>query len=219
MGRVMRMKRDSLRIVFIVLFLFFVVNLQGVKSVPLVRIQIGGVPIVEIPSDAIIDMKDEASGPRIAELYEMGKLLVFYGEASTPSPFPEEGYKKAREEAFIRIAQYVELRAKVAESKVSATVSSPLLSRTQSLMKRIISISTDTNFGGAKDILRYRLKRSGELARYVVVVLFDPEELLNTIKMSKEYLEMEKQARAMGEAGLEFFQQLNAVLEEALEGM
>lgn len=192
------------------------------SSISLVPLYVGGFKLAMIPSDAIVDLKDDTVGQRLTQLAQSGRLFVFYGEASTPTPFPEEGYKAARTEAFVKISQFVELRVKSIEWKISSTISQTgtpksLKALTESIIKRAIQISTDVNFSGARDIVRYRLDRPGELDRYVVVVLFDPEVLLASLKGSMEYLKLRNTAEQMGENGKIFFEQLNEVLEEAFK--
>jgi len=192
------------------------------SSVTLVPLYVGNFKLAMIPSDAIIDLKDDSVGQRLSQLAEEGRLFVFYGESSNPTPLPEEGYRAARAEAFVKISQFVKLRVQSVEWKLSSTISTAfssnsLMEITESIVKRAIQISSNTQFSGAKDIVRYRLDRPGELDRYVVIVLFDPETLLVSLKMSEEYLQMEKVSESMGMNGRIFFEELNRALEEAFK--
>jgi len=193
-------------------------------SVTLVPLYVGDFKLAMIPSDAIIDLKDDSVGQRLSQLAEEGRLFIFYGESSSPTPLPEEGYRAARAEAFVKISQFVELRVQSVEWKLSAAIStvslpSNLMTMTESLVKRAIQISSNTQFSGARDIVRYRLDRPGELDRYVVIVLFDPETLMASLKMSEEYLHIKEVSEAAGTNGRIFFEELNRALEEAFKSL
>ncbi len=188
-----------------------------------------GILLVTLPSGSVVERVDLTVLPKVRRLYESGKLKVFFGVASTPSPFPEEGYASARLEALSQMAQFISTRVRSVETKMSTTISnaiedpdtrSQVFGVTINVLKRTQQLFTDVRIYGGREIIWYRYHRPGELPRYGVVILYDPDEALMAIMASESFQKAWRTAleefKKLGTAGEELSLELKKSLKESL---
>jgi len=186
-------KNKALVILLCVLLVLLVVacspnatKLGSVSSPPMgVLVYMEEIPLVTLPNGSVVERIDLSQMQRIRRLYSTGQLLIFFGAASTPTPFAEEGYASARLDALQQMAQFISARVQSVESKLSTTISrlvddpnvrSEMWSVTRSVLNRVQKLFTDVKIYGGREIVWYRYHRVGELPRYGVVILYDPYE-------------------------------------------
>ncbi|MCD6254537.1 MAG: hypothetical protein DRP27_07090 [Thermotogae bacterium] len=196
---------------------------------PTVDVKIGKVVIDTVPRKGfnLIEV-DQTVAPRLEQLWKAGKLKLFYGYYTGGGAI-EDKRAGARIEALNDLANFMQTRVKAVEDKVSGVMNQfitdekgkeRLRSLTQSFMKRVLELATNAEIMGARVIAFYSFELEGRKV-YKVAMFFDPEQAWEAISLNRLYLQeyekIKNQAKAMGEAGQEFFEQLNKVLEEAMK--
>ncbi|HCZ05575.1 MAG: hypothetical protein PWP37_485 [Thermotogota bacterium] len=221
--------KKALGILFITLLMLGLAGCGWLFPPSTVDVKIGKVVIDTVPRKGfnLIEV-DQTVAPRLEELWKAGKLKLFYGYYTGGGSI-EDKRAGARMEALNDLANFMRTRVNAVEQKVSGVMNQyitdekgkeQLQSLTQSFMKRVLELATNADIMGARVIAFYSFELEGRQT-YKVAMFFDPEQAWEAISLNRLYLQeyekLKDQARAMGEAGQEFFKQLNSVLEEALK--
>jgi len=181
------------------------------------------IPLVTLPRGSLVERIDLSQMGRIRRLYSTGQLTIFFGTASTPTPFAEEGYASARLDALQQMAQFISVRVQSVESKLSTTIGrlvddpivrSEVWSTTRTVLNRVQRLFTDVKIYGGREIVWYRYHRAGELPRYGVVILYDPYEAFIALMNHPDFRTIfEETKRKLSE---ELSRELETSVEESL---
>jgi len=229
LGGVEIMKYGVLKATVLALLVVGLTSCQVFFPPSTVDVKIGNVTIDTVPRDEFVLIeKDSTVALRLEQLAKEGKLKLFYGTYSGGGDLADKK-AAARMEAVNELANFMQARVKSLEQKVSGVMNQyvtdekgkeQLKSLTQSFMKRVLELASDAKIMGARVIAFYKFKLEGRTV-YKVTLFFDPEQAWEAISLNQvyqqEYEKLKNEARAMGEAGRTFFQELNKVLEEAMK--
>lgn len=188
-----------------------------------VTVYIDEIPLVTLPEGSVVERIDLSLSSKIKNLYQSGRLIVFFGTASSPTPFPEEGYASARLEALQQMAQFIHSRVQSVETKLNTTIStliedqntkSEAFAVTQSVLKKTEKLFVDVRIYGGREIVWYKYHKTGELPRYGVVVLYDPYEAYLALMSNTDFRAAFEEARQ--KLPVDLSKELETGLEETL---
>jgi cytochrome c-type biogenesis protein CcmH/NrfF len=177
-----------------------------------------GYKIQNIPRDATIVFVNNSMEKRVGELYKAGRLVAFVGQSISGGIDTVSAREKAKLNAYKELAEYFNVRVQTFAALVEGQLQSTSDSRAQEVKsialevyKRVTQMFSEAQISGAYVYAIWE-ERVGSLVYTNVLLVFDPEGVIEALKANEE---INKQIAALGKSGVDFFKALNSVIEEA----
>lgn len=183
-------------------------------------IEIDGVRVWKIPNDAQIVSINQSQAPNVKALVQRRQLLAFEGYAvGTGTPQDQE---VAKIRAFQNVAEFLNARVQTFAQLVEGQLQNvqvsgqkqQLVSASVSAYKRVTELLADARISGAYVFAVWRT-RTGNVVNTYVLLVYDPASILKVIEMDAQVKQVVDE---LGRQGVNFFENLNAVMAEALKG-
>jgi len=177
-----------------------------------------GYKIQNIPRDATIVFVNNSMEKRVGELYKTGRLVAFVGQSISGGIDTVSAREKAKINAYKELAEYFNVRVQTFAALVEGQLQSTSDSRAQEVKsialevyKRVTQMFSEAQISGAYVYAIWE-ERVGSLVYTNVLLVFDPEGVIEALKANEE---INKQIAELGKSGVDFFKALNSVIEEA----
>jgi len=177
-----------------------------------------GYKIQNIPRDATIVFVNNSMEKRVGELYKAGRLVAFVGQSISGGIDTVSAREKAKINAYKELAEYFNVRVQTFAALVEGQLQSTSDSRAQEVKsialevyKRVTQMFSEAQISGAYVYAIWE-ERVGSLVYTSVLLVFDPEGVIEALKANEE---INKQIAELGKSGVDFFKALNSVIEEA----
>jgi len=184
-------------------------------------IEVDGVKVWKIPNDAEIIFVDQSKASSVKTLVQKGQLIAFEGEAQGFGTTQDR--EKAKIRAYQKIAEFLNAKvttfAQLVEGQlqnvqVSGSKKQEIVSASVDAYKRVTELFAEGRVSGAYEFAVWRVKRDNLVYTYVLLV-YDPAQILKLIEMDAL---VQQKVDELGKQGVNFFENLNAVLQEATKG-
>ena len=177
-----------------------------------------GYKIQNIPRDATIVFVNKSMEKRVGELYKNGRLVAFVGQSISGGIDTVSAREKAKLNAYKELAEYFNVRVQTFAALVEGQLQSTSDSRAQEVKsialevyKRVTQMFSEAQISGAYVYAIWE-ERVGSLVYTNVLLVFDPEGVIEALKANEE---INKQIAELGKSGVDFFKALNSVIGEA----
>jgi cytochrome c-type biogenesis protein CcmH/NrfF len=177
-----------------------------------------GYKIQSIPKDATIVFVNNSMEKRVGELYKTGRLVAFVGQSIGAGIDTVSAREKAKINAYKELAEYFNIRVQTFAALVEGQLQSISNSKAQEVKsialevyKRVTQMFSEAQISGAYVYAIWE-ERVGSLIYTNVLLVFDPEGVIEALKANKE---INKQIEELGKSGVDFFKALNSIIEEA----
>jgi cytochrome c-type biogenesis protein CcmH/NrfF len=177
-----------------------------------------GYKIQNIPRDATIVFVNKSMEKRVGELYKNGRLVAFVGQSISGGIDTVSAREKAKLNAYKELAEYFNVRVQTFAALVEGQLQSTSDSRAQEVRsialevyKRVTQMFSEAQISGAYVYAIWE-ERVGSLVYTNVLLVFDPEGVIEALKANEE---INKQIAELGKSGVDFFKALNSVIGEA----
>jgi cytochrome c-type biogenesis protein CcmH/NrfF len=177
-----------------------------------------GNKIQNIPRDATIVFVNKSMEKRAGELYKNGRLVAFVGQSISGGIDTVSAREKAKLNAYKELAEYFNVRVQTFAALVEGQLQSTSDSRAQEVRsialevyKRVTQMFSEAQISGAYVYAIWE-ERVGSLVYTNVLLVFDPEGVIEALKANEE---INKQIAELGKSGVDFFKALNSVIGEA----
>jgi len=177
-----------------------------------------GYKIQSIPKDATIVFVNNSMEKRVGELYKAGRLIAFVGQSIGAGIDTVSAREKAKINAYKELAEYFNIRVQTFAALVEGQLQSISNSKAQEVKsialevyKRVTQMFSEAQISGAYVYAIWE-ERVGSLIYTNVLLVFDPEGVIEALKANKE---INKQIEELGKSGVDFFKALNSIIEEA----
>lgn len=177
-----------------------------------------GYKIQSIPKDATIVFVNNSIEKRVGELYKAGRLIAFVGQSIGAGIDTVSAREKAKINAYKELAEYFNIRVQTFAALVEGQLQSISNSKAQEVKsialevyKRVTQMFSEAQISGAYVYAIWE-ERVGSLIYTNVLLVFDPEGVIEALKANKE---INKQIEELGKSGVDFFKALNSVIWEA----
>lgn len=177
-----------------------------------------GYKIQNIPRDATIVFVNKSMEKRVGELYKAGRLVAFVGQSISGGIDTVSAREKAKLNAYKELAEYFNVRVQTFAALVEGQLQSTSDSRAQEVRsialevyKRVTQMFSEAQISGAYVYAIWE-ERVGSLVYTNVLLVFDPEGVIEALKANEE---INKQIAELGKSGVDFFKALNSVIGEA----
>lgn len=183
-------------------------------------IEVDGVKVWKIPNDAEIVFIDQSKATSVKSLVQKGQLIAFEGEAQGLGTTQDR--EKAKIRAYQKIAEFLNAKvttfAQLVEGQLQNVQVSgkkqELVSASVDAYKRVTELFAEGRVSGAYEFAAWKVKRDNLTFTYVLLV-YDPAQILKLIEIDAL---VKQKVDELGKQGVNFFENLNAVLSEATKG-
>jgi len=184
-------------------------------------IEVDGVKVWKIPNDAEIIFVDQSKASSVKTLVQKGQLIAFEGEAQGLGTTQDR--EKAKIRAYQKIAEFLNAKvttfAQLVEGQlqnvqVSGSKKQEVVSASVDAYKRVTELFAEGMVSGAYEFAAWKVRRDNLVYTYVLLV-YDPAQILKLIEVDAL---VKQKVDELGKQGVNFFENLNAVLQEATKG-
>ncbi|WP_448378560.1 hypothetical protein [Fervidobacterium sp.] len=177
-----------------------------------------GYKIQSIPRDATIVFVNNSMEKRVGELYKTGRLVAFVGQSISGGIDTVSAREKAKINAYKELAEYFNARVQTFAALVEGQLQNIPDSKSQEVKsiaveayKRVTQMFSEAQISGAYVYAIWE-ERVGSLVYTNVLLVFDPEGVIEALKANKE---INNQIAELGKSGVDFFKALNSIIDEA----
>jgi hypothetical protein len=184
-------------------------------------IEVDGVKVWKIPSDAEIIFVDQSKVSNVKTLVQKGQLIAFEGETQGLGTIQDR--EKAKIRAYQKLAEFLNAKvttfAQLVEGQlqnvqISGSKKQELLSASVDTYKRVTELFAEGRLTGTYEFAAWKVRRDNLVYTYVLLV-YDPTQILKLIEVDTL---VKQKVDELGKQGVNFFGNLNAVLQEATKG-
>ncbi|MFN3691553.1 MAG: hypothetical protein ACK4R7_01560 [Fervidobacterium sp.] len=183
-------------------------------------IEVDGVKIWQIPQNADVTFINQSQANAVKTLKQKNMLVAFVGEAQGTGTAQDQEVAKIR--AYQQIAEFLNAKvstfAQLVEGQLQNVQVSgnkqEIVSASVNAYKRVTELFAQGRVSGAYLFAVWRVK-DGNLVRTYSLVVYDPTAI---IKLAELDAQVQKTVEELGKQGVNFFENLNAVMSEATKG-
>lgn len=183
-------------------------------------IEVDGVKIWQIPQNADVTFINQSQAKAVKTLKQKNMLVAFVGEAQGTGTAQDQEVAKIR--AYQQIAEFLNAKvstfAQLVEGQLQNVQVSgnkqEIVSASVNAYKRVTELFAQGRVSGAYLFAVWRVK-DGNLVRTYSLVVYDPTAI---IKLAELDAQVQKTVEELGKQGVNFFENLNAVMFEASKG-
>jgi len=183
-------------------------------------IEVDGVKIWQIPKDAEVISINQAQAQSVKTLKQKNQLIAFVGEAQGTGSAQDEEVAKMR--AYSQIVEFLNAQvstfAQLVEGQLqNVQVSgnkSDIVSASVNAYKRVTELFAEGRVSGAYVFAVWRVK-SGNIVNTYSLLVYDPGLIVKIVELDAQ---VQQAVNELGKQGVNFFENLNAVMQEATKG-
>ena len=183
-------------------------------------IEVDGVKGGKIPNDAEIIFVDQSKAASVKSLVQKGQLIAFVGEAQGTGTSQDK--EKAKIRAYQQVAEFLNAKVQTFAQLVEGQLQNvqvsgnkqEIVSASVDAYKRVTSLLADANISGAYVFAVWTVKQGNVVNTYSLLV-YDPAQIIKLLEIDAV---VKQKVDELGKQGVNFFENLNAVLGEATKG-
>lgn len=183
-------------------------------------IEVDGVRIWQIPDEAEVTFINQAQSSAVKTLKQKNQLIAFVGEAQGTGTAQDQEVAKIR--AYQQIAEFLNAKvntfAQLVEGQLqNVQVSGSkenIVSASVSAYKRVTELTAQGRIAGTYVFAVWRVKR-GNIVNTYSLLIYDPGAILKLVELDAQVKQVVDE---LGKQGVNFFENLNAVMMEATKG-
>ncbi len=183
-------------------------------------IEVDGVKVWKIPNDAEIVFVDQSKATSVKTLVQKGQLIAFVGEAQGTGTSQDK--EKAKIRAYQQVAEFLNAKVQTFAQLVEGQLQNvqvsgnkqDVVSASVDAYKRVTSLLADANISGAYVFAVWTVKKGNIVYTYSLLV-YDPAQIIKLLEIDAV---VKQKVDELGKQGVNFFENLNAVLFEATKG-
>jgi hypothetical protein len=183
-------------------------------------IEVDGVKVWKIPNDAEIVFVDQSKATSVKTLVQKGQLIAFVGEAQGTGTSQDK--EKAKIRAYQQVAEFLNAKVQTFAQLVEGQLQNvqvsgnkqEVVSASVDAYKRVTSLLADANISGAYVFAIWTVKKGNIVYTYSLLV-YDPAQIIKLLEIDAV---VKQKVDELGKQGVNFFENLNAVLFEATKG-
>ena len=183
-------------------------------------IEVDGVKVWKIPNNAEIVFVDQSKATSVKTLVQKGQLIAFVGEAQGTGTSQDK--EKAKIRAYQQVAEFLNAKVQTFAQLVEGQLQNvqvsgnkqEVVSASVDAYKRVTSLLADANISGAYVFAIWTVKKGNIVYTYSLLV-YDPAQIIKLLEIDAV---VKQKVDELGKQGVNFFENLNAVLFEATKG-
>lgn len=183
-------------------------------------IEVDGVKIWQIPNDAEVTFVNQAQANAVKTLKQKNQLVAFVGEAQGTGTAQDQEVAKIR--AYQQIAEFLNAKVNTFAQMVEGQLQNvqvsgskqDIVSASVSAYKRVTELFAQGRVSGAYVFAVWRVKKGNIVNTYSLLV-YDPGAILKLVELDAQ---VQQAVNELGKQGVNFFENLNAVMMEATKG-
>jgi len=183
-------------------------------------IEVDGVKVWKIPNDAEVVFVDQSKATSVKTLVQKGQLIAFVGEAQGTGTSQDK--EKAKIRAYQQVAEFLNAKVQTFAQLVEGQLQNvqvsgnkqEVVSASVDAYKRVTSLLADANISGAYVFAIWTVKKGNIVYTYSLLV-YDPAQIIKLLEIDAV---VKQKVDELGKQGVNFFENLNAVLFEATKG-
>jgi len=183
-------------------------------------IEVDGVKVWKIPNNAEIVFVDQSKATSVKTLVQKGQLIAFVGEAQGTGTSQDK--EKAKIRAYQQVAEFLNAKVQTFAQLVEGQLQNvqvsgnkqEIVSASVDAYKRVTSLLADANISGAYVFAVWTVKKGSIVYTYSLLV-YDPAQIIKLLEIDAV---VKQKVDELGKQGVNFFENLNAVLFEATKG-
>ncbi|ODN31381.1 hypothetical protein [Fervidobacterium thailandense] len=183
-------------------------------------LEIDGVRIWKLPDNAEDVNYDISKAASVKSMVQKGNFIAFEGYAIGAGTPQDKEIAKIR--AYQNVAEFLNTRVQTFAQLVEGQLQNVqisgnkqnIVSASVNAYKRVTELLADARISGAYVFASWKVRKGNVVETYVLLV-YDPGMILKIIEMDAQ---VKQTIDELGKQGINFFENLNAVLKEATKG-